>query len=356
MTLHEELQRELADEPAPVVDVGWSSLLLVAGLLVGTVVLIDLSQAVDDTVLHLVLAALGALALDRVVALVQRVARLPRAAAVLVVVVVVGLAVAGAVALLAPAVVEQVDRIGVEAPAVLADLAELPVIGRSLQENDVPEQAQQWLDELPGSVSVEGVLGTARAAAFQAAGVVQALLLLVLLLVEGPALVEAARSAVPLRWRPAAARTARSVHVVVGRYAVGSLLLALMAGTAAFGIGLALGVPLVALAALWAFLWNFVPQLGGVVGGSGLVLLATAAGLRTALLTLVVWLVYVQVENRVVQPVVVGRAVSLSPLTTMVVALLGVAVAGLPGAVLAIPLVAAVNAALGELRPHRGLP
>lgn len=142
MTLHEELQRELADEPAPVVDVGWSSLLLVAGLVVGTVVLIDLSQPVDDTVLHLVLAALGALALDRVVALVQRVARLPRAAAVLVVVVV-GLAVAGAVALLAPAVVEQVDRIGVEAPAVLADLAELPVIGRSLQENDVPEQAQQ---------------------------------------------------------------------------------------------------------------------------------------------------------------------------------------------------------------------
>ncbi len=209
----------------------------------------------------------------------------------LAVVVVVGLAVAGVVALLAPAVVEQVDRIGVEAPAVLADLAELPVIGRSLQENDVPESAQRWLDDLPGSVSLEGVLGTARAAAFQAAGVVQTLLLLVLLLVEGPALVEAARSAVPLRWRPAAARTARSVHVVVGRYAVGSLLLALMAGTAAFGIGLALGVPLVALAALWAFLWNFVPQLGGVVGGSGLVLLATAAGLRTALLTLVVWLV-----------------------------------------------------------------
>lgn len=356
MTLHEDLPRERTDDAAPVVDVGWSSLVLVAALLVGTVVLLDLAEAVDDTVLHLVLAVLGALALDRVVAFVQRVSRLPRAAAVLAVVLVVGLLVGGAVAVLAPAVVEQVDRIGVEAPAVLADLAELPVIGRSLQENEVPEQAQRWLDDFPESISVEGVLGTARAAAFQAAGVVQTLLLLVLLLVEGPALVEAARSAVPLRWRPAAARTARAVHVVVGRYAVGSLLLAVMAGVAAFGIGLALGVPLVALAALWAFLWNFVPQLGGIVGGSGLVLLAAGVSLRTALLTLVVWLVYVQVENRVVQPVVVGRAVSLSPLTTMVVALLGAAVAGLPGAVLAIPLVAAVNAALGELRPQRGLP
>jgi len=356
MTLHEELPPSHPDAGAPVVDVGWSSLALVAALLVGTVVLIDLADAVDDTVLHLVLAVLGALALDRVVRLVQRVFRLARAAAVLVVVLVVGLLVGGAVAVLAPAVVEQVDRIGVEAPAVLADLAELPVIGRSLQENEVPEQAQRWLDDFPESISAEGVLGTVSAAALQAAGVVQTLLLLVLLLAEGPALVEAARSAVPLRWRPAAARTGRSVHVVIGRYAVGSLLLALLAGVSAFGIGLALGVPLVALAALWAFLWNFVPQLGGIVGGSGLVLLAAGVSLRTALLTLVVWLVYVQVENRVVQPVVVGRAVSLSPLTTMVVALLGAAVAGLPGAVLAIPLVAAVNAALGELRPRRGLP
>lgn len=357
MTLHEDLAREQTDDTTPVVvDVGWSSLVLVAALLVGTVVLVDLSQAVDDTVLHLVIAGLGALALDRVVGQVERVARLPRAAAVLAVVLAVGLLVGAAAAVLAPAVVEQVDRIGVEAPAVLADLAELPVIGRSLQENEVPEQAQQWLDDLPESISVESVLGTVSAAALQAAGVVTTLLLLVLLLVEGPALVEAARSAVPLRWRPAAARTGRAVNVVIGRYAVGSVLLALMAGLAAFVIGLSLGVPLVALAALWAFLWNFVPQLGGIVGGSGLVLLATAAGLRTALLALVVWLVYVQVENRVVQPVVVGRAVSLSPLTTMVVALLGAAVAGLPGVVLAIPLVAAANAALGELRLRGGLP
>jgi predicted PurR-regulated permease PerM len=143
----------------------------------------------------------------------------------------------------------------------------------------------------------------------------------------------------------------RSVYVVIGRYAVGSLLLAVVAGCAAFGIGLALSVPLVALAALWAFLWNFVPQLGGIVGGSMLVALALTTGLGPALVATVVWLLYVQVENRVVQPVVVGRAVQLSPLTTMVVALVGVAAAGLLGAVLAIPVAAAVNAARLELRP-----
>jgi putative heme transporter len=175
----------------------------------------------------------------------------------------------------------------------------------------------------------------------------------VLMLVEGPTLTAAGRRLIPPRWRGHADAMGRSVYVVIGRYAVGSILLALMAGTAAFLIGLSMSVPLVPLAALWAMLWNFVPQLGGIMGGAGLVALALSSGLTSALVVLVIWLVYMQLENRVVQPVIVGRAVQLSPLTTLVVALLGVAVAGLAGAVLAIPLVAAVNAARLELRGQR---
>ena len=353
-------------EPSPrtgpgdglVVDVGWPSLAMLAALLTGTVVVLDLARAMDDTVVHVLLAVVGAFALDRVVGVVQRWTRLPRAAAVAAVVtLVVGLTAAIA-AVLVPAVVEQAQRVGEDAPAVLDDLVGLPVVGRSLEENDVPAQAQAWFDSVPDRFAgdTEGVLGTAQAAAVQTAAVMATLLLLVLLLAEGPALVHAGRQLLPEDWRPTADRLGRSVHVVIGRYAVGSLLLALIAGTAAFVIGLALSVPLVALAALWAFLWNFVPQLGGIVGGAGLVALALSAGPTPALVALVVWLVYMQVENRVVQPIVVGRAVSLSPLTTMVVALIGVAVAGLLGAVLAIPLVAAVNAARLELGSDRRLP
>jgi predicted PurR-regulated permease PerM len=333
------------------VDVGWSSLLTVAALLVGTVVAYDLARAVNDTLVHLLLAVAGALALDRVVRLVERWARLGRAAAVTLVVGLGTALVAGLAALLVPAVVEQGRLVGEDAPAVLDDLVELPVVGRALEENDVPAQAQRWIDDFPDRFAdANGLLDTAQAAGLRVAAVLQTLLLLFLLLAEGPALVAAARRFLPDRWLPAAERVGRSVHVVIGRYAAGSVLLALLAGVAAFSLGLALSVPLAALAALWAFLWNFVPQLGGVVGGAGLVALALTTGVGTALTAAVIWLVYVQVENRVVQPVVVGRAVSLSPLTTMVVALVGVAAAGLIGAVLAIPLVAAVNAARLELR------
>ena len=334
------------------IDIGWSSLLTIAALLVGIAVAYDLVSAVDDAVVHLLLAVVGALALDRVVGLVQRWTRLRRAAAVAVVVSFTSALVAGLAALLVPAVVEQGGRLGDDAPAVLDDLVRLPVVGQALEENEVPAQAQEWLDTFPDRFSrdAEVLLGTVQAAALQTVGAVETLLLLVLLLAEGPALVAAARQVMPADWRPTADRLARSVYVVIGRYAVGSIVLAVIAGVAAFVIGLALSVPLVPLAALWAFLWNFVPQLGGVVGGGMLVALALTTGAGPAVTAMVVWLVYMQVENRIVQPVVVGRAVQLSPLTTMVVALIGVAAAGLLGAVLAIPVVAAVNAARLELR------
>ena len=357
MTTPERPGPSAADRPDDVVraELDWRSLVVFAGVLAAAVVVVDLTRAVDDTVVHVLFALVGAFALDRVVTAVERATRLPRQGAVLVVLsAAVALAAAVAV-LLVPAVVEQADQLGDQAPAVLADLTELPVVGRSLEENDVPEHAQRWLEEFPERITADAdaVLGTAQAAVFQVAGVAATLVLLVLLLLEGPTLTAAARRLLPVSWRSHADAMGRSVHVVIGRYAVGSVLLAAMAGVAAFALGLAMSVPLVPLAALWAVLWNFVPQLGGVMGGAGLVALALTEDLTSALVVALVWLLYMQVENRVVQPVVVGRAVQLSPLTTFVVALLGVAVAGLVGAVLAIPVVAAVNAARLELRSRR---
>lgn len=348
-----------ADRPAPdepvSADLEWRSLVVAAGVMAAAAVLLVLARATNDTLVHLLIAVVAAFALDRVVRLVERSTRLPRTAAVGVVLTVAVALLTLVGLLLVPAVVQQAERLGDQAPAVLDDLAQLPVVGQSLQENDVPAQVQRWLEGVPEQLTgnAERVIGTAQSAVFQLAAVITTLLMLVLLLLEGPALVAAGRRLLPVRWRSSADAMGRSAYAVIGRYAVGSVLLALLAGTAAFLIALALQVPLAPLAALWAMVWNFVPQLGGVMGGAGLVALALTEDVTTAFVVLVVWLVYMQVENRVVQPVVVGRAVQLSPLTTMVVALLGVAVAGLVGAVLAIPLVAAVNAARRELPGRR---
>jgi predicted PurR-regulated permease PerM len=336
------------------IDIGWPSLLLIGGMVAALVVAATLARLASDTVVHVVIALIGAFALDPVVRAVQRWTRLPRTGAVTTVVVAIVAVVGGVVTLLAPAVTEQVRHSGRDGPAVLADLTRLPVIGRILEKNHVPDEAQRWLEGLPDRITanIDQFAGVARDAALRAAGVLATLLLLVLFLIEGPDLVRLAGRALPPRWQRPASRMASSVYLVIGRYAVGSLVLAALAGTAAFLIGLGLAIPLVGLAALWVFLWNFVPELGGGVGGAGLVGLALTRGVGPALIALVAWVVYLQLAHRLVMPVVVGRAVHLSPLATMVVGLLGAAIAGLLGAVIAIPVVAAVKAARSELRSN----
>ena len=95
-------------------------------------------------------------------------------------------------------------------------------------------------------------------------------------------------------------------------------------------LGLVLGVPLAPLAALWAMLTDLIPQVGGFLGGSFFVLLALTQGVTTALIAAVAFVLYMNLENHVIQPAIVGRSVDLTPPTTMVAAFVGGAVIGRP--------------------------
>jgi predicted PurR-regulated permease PerM len=334
------------------------SLLVLGAVCVAAVVLVDVGTSAWGSLVQVLVAMVLALALDRLVRGVERGLHLPRGAAVAVVVGAAGAAGLAFATVVARALVQQA-RSGVLDSTFVADqLADAPFVGDALQREDIPARAERWLQTLPeqlGSGAI-GVTGTLRVLANMAISTTFVALLVVLLLLEGPRLLAFVRQAIPERQRELAERIGDGLYVAVGRYAAGSVLLAVMAGTAALAIGLALEVPVAIVAGLWALVWNFVPQLGGTVGGAGLVLLAATRSLGTAALALVLWLIYSQVENRVVQPIIIGRAVSLSPLTTMVGALSGAAVAGLVGAVLAVPLIAAAAVVRRELGKRRVLP
>jgi predicted PurR-regulated permease PerM len=115
-------------------------------------------------------------------------------------------------------------------------------------------------------------------------------------------------------------------------------------------LGLILGVPLAPLAALWAMLTDLIPQVGGFLGGTFFVLLATTQGVVPALIAAIGFVLYMNFENHIVQPAIVGRSVDLTPPTTMVAAFVGGAIAGIPGALVATPLVGAVKAIYKEAR------
>jgi predicted PurR-regulated permease PerM len=137
-------------------------------------------------------------------------------------------------------------------------------------------------------------------------------------------------------------------------YVSGTFLVALFHG-AVMGITLALvGVPLVAPLAVLVFIGGFIPLIGAVVFG-GLAVLVTLVtnGVTAAVVVLVVLVVENQIEGHVLQPFVVGRHVSLHPMAIALTLASGAVIAGLPGAIFGVPLVAALNAAAVELRPPR---
>src|SRR5439155_5692882 len=137
---------------------------------------------------------------------------------------------------------------------------------------------------------------------------------------------------------------------VVGRYAAGTGFLAVVNAAAVTTIGLALGTPLAPLVGVWSGLWNIVPQIGGFMGGATLVALSLTKGLDTGLLAAGTFLVFQQVENHVLQPVIIGRTVRISPLANMTAVLAGAAAGGFVGALLANPILAIGQAFFAEYR------
>ena len=166
---------------------------------------------------------------------------------------------------------------------------------------------------------------------------------------DGPRLVQMALRSVPGSRRGQVSGVLTLIHKSMGRYAAGSAFVASIAGSFIFVASLILGAPLAIVSAVWAALWNFVPQIGGYVGGAPFILFAFAQGGTTGIIALVTYLVYWQIENRLIQPIVISKAVDLSPFVAMAAVLLGAAIAGVAGAVLATPLVGAVKLVYSEL-------
>lgn len=346
----------LVVQPPPVreVDLDWRSVSVVLAAFVVLVGTTGLLRSVPRTITALAVGAILALALNPLVQAAQRRLRLPRPAAVAAVLVVAAAAVGLLGLLLGPPAVRQARALGRQLPSVVAELSRLPVVGDDLAEADVPRKVERAIRELP-----ERLRGDAtpleRAARSVADGLLAAtatLLLAVTLLLDGERLLRGTRRLVPSRRRPQADVVANIGYGVVGRYVAGSLLVAAVAGLAVLVAGLALGVPLTPLAAVWVAVWDLVPQVGGAAGGVPFVLLGFTQGAGVGTACAVFFIVYLQLENHVLGPLLVGHAVKLSPPATMTAALVGVSAGGVVGALLAVPLAGATKAVYFELRPR----
>lgn len=257
---------------------------------------------------------------------------------------------AAVVLLVAPPAVDQARDFSSELPTTVRELYSWPILGDRLEEADAAGQVQETIDELPARIDDETIADVGERLLGGALSAVIVVITAIGVLADGESLVRRARALVPPSLQARADELGQIVYHSFGSYFAGSLLVAVLNGMVILTAGLVLGVPLAPVAALWATLTNFIPQIGGFLGGSFFVLLALTQSPLTAAAALVVFVAYQQLENNVVSPAIVGGAVNLTPPTTMLAALVGGAAAGVPGALVATPLVGAAKALYLERR------
>jgi predicted PurR-regulated permease PerM len=332
--------------PAPAGVAGWrhldvGSAVMATSIAVIVVVAIALVVDLAPVPVWILIGIVFATALDPVVGWLTDHSPLGRGAAVGAVVVGLLALVAAMLVFAVPSIVDSVGNLDDELPRIAADLERLPLIGDELAERGVADRLQTTLQEAPDRLASDtGPLErTLRSVGDGLVATFWILLITVTALIDGRRVRDGVRALVPAARHERLDRVSTVVGDVVARYAVGSLVIAAIAGIAVFAIAVVGGVPLAPLLGLWAAMSNFIPQVGGFLGGAPLVVLALTTGTSKALVILVVYLIYMQIENRLIQPVIVSKAVDIPPFVAMVAVLIGGAAAGVVGAVLVTPLV-----------------
>jgi len=181
--------------------------------------------------------------------------------------------------------------------------------------------------------------------------------LVLLLLLEGPKMRRWTLGQMSPQRAAAITRVAGEVNRSVIGYMLGNFLTSLIAGLVVFVTLMILGVPFPFLWGVWVALVDFLPMIGGALAGIPTVLFAFGHSFTAGVVTLVVFLVYTQVENHVLNPVVMSRTVKISPLLVLVAVLVGASLGsqvggifgGFVAALLAIPVAGALQVVVREV-------
>jgi len=188
--------------------------------------------------------------------------------------------------------------------------------------------------------------------------------LVLLLLLEGPKMRRGLLGQLNPKRAERVTRVAGEVNRAVTGYMLGNLLTSLIAGVVVFVTLLVVGVPFPFLWGLWVALVDFLPMIGGALAGIPTILFAFGSGLGPGITTLVVFLVYTQVENHVLNPIVMSKTVRISPLLVLLAVLVSASVGSLVGglfggfvaALLAIPAAGALQVLVREVWQATGSP
>lgn len=316
------------------------------GLVVAAVLLVRLASSARTGLTWLVLGTLIGLALEPVARWITGRTGAPRGLAVALVLGIATSAVAVLALAAVPPLAETLRDVDQQVSDLADDLEDLPLVGDRLQELGVGDDLRRLVEDLPQDLAEDPgdpVAGAVRGAGDVLLGTLWTVVVAVAALLDGDRIFRSALVLVPHGHRRAGRDVVLVVRETVVRYAAGTATVAGFVGLWVFVTAVVVGVPLAPIVAIWALLWTFVPQVGGFLAAVPLVFFGVTQDALTGALALLSYLVAWQVKNRILHPVIVGRAVRLPPLVAIAAVLVGGAAAGVVGAILAMPLVGAAR-------------
>jgi predicted PurR-regulated permease PerM len=229
-------------------------------------------------------------------------------------------------------------------------------VGKLLERTHAIEYLHQHQDTITSYLSGlgGGLLGVLQGVATSIAATLTIFVLAYLMVLEGPKVVDGFLAFFDDPRRATRVRRvgADCARTITG-YITGNLLISLIAGLLTWLVLLLLGVPYAGLLGLLVAIADLVPLVGATLGAIVVSAAAFTQGIRTGIIVIVFFVVYQQVENHLLQPVILSRAVSLNPLTVLIAILVFAQLAGILGALLAIPVAGMVQIIARDIWDHR---
>jgi predicted PurR-regulated permease PerM len=343
--------------PERVVDVRTRTILRVLGVMIAVAILLEVVWVSRQVISWLFISLFLALALDPFVTWIERRGHVGRGAAIGLAYLVVALAIVGIGWTFVPKLVDEVNGFVQALPGYVHDLTHgRGRLGFLERKYHIVEKVREQVNK-GGASRLLGLSGTAIAITKSVITIIAASVTIVFLtfflLLEGRTWLDRFYGLLPEQSRPRWRRVGEEVYRTVGGYVTGNLLISLIAGISITVVLLAMGVPYsVALGLLVAVL-DLIPLAGATIAGIIVVGVAFLHTIVAGIVVLVFFVVYQQLENHFLQPVIYGRTVQLSPLVVLVAVLVGAALAGILGALAAIPVAGTIQVVIRDQLAHR---
>ena len=250
-----------------------------------------------------------------------------------------------------PPIVEQAQAFVDDAPGYLSQLQENERIAELDDRFGLLERAQELLEdpERLGVTAAGGVLGVGRVVFGAFFSALTVLIVTLYFLANLPQIKANAYRLVPRSRRARVGLLVDEILSRVGGYVAGAVSIAALAAGLTYVLLTILGIDYAVALAMLVFLTGLIPLIGATIGATVITAVALFTSIQAGIVVAVFFLIYQQVENYLLYPRIMQRSVDVSPAATVVAVLVGGALLGVLGALLAIPIAAAVQLLLNEV-------